>query len=432
MASKVSICKGRYLGGGAEKQAYNAKICDAATATDFTSDLDPAQLCIVEFPRFEWTNPETATEHAESKTQLMNYQRKLTYDPQFKYDMVKLIAEEMEEKKWKKNDVKFDNYTIEPPKKYSAFFDANPKIKLLFFLKNWEDVINYQIDFVNELKIMHELVDLVPRLYQIRIDNDAPFSPNEIDAKFAQIPDKKQIRISYLVEKCDINIEEFLRKNPRKIGDVGQKINECVDTITELFCDFKYKNLCPKYNDANEIVSMRILDVDPKYVITSNAPGFIQNARVFMKFLLFTQVMKSRGLVFPNWFVTREEVDTMIRFFYSFEYMKYEQNPINMLYHYLIRKPLDSNSNSDSDSDSDSDSSPKYHFPGYDKLKTKYTTEESIINLFKPWIRSIPAPIQKEGGKKQDSLGGSKKKRKSKSKKQKGKKRNHTSKRNAK
>lgn len=420
-ASKESICKGGYLSEGAEKQAYNAKICDATTATDFTSDLDPAQLCIVEFPKFEWTNTETATEHVESKTQLMNFKRKLTYDPQFKYDMVKLIAEEMKKKGWEKNGVKFNNYTIEPPKKYSAFFDANPKIKELFFLKNWKDAFNYQIDFVNELKIMHELADLVPRLYQIRIDNDAPFSPDEIDAKFAQIPDKKQVRISYLVEKCDINIEKFLKTNPRKIGDVGQKINECVDTIEEVFCDFKYMNLCPKYNGANEIVSMRIIDVDPKYVISSNSPDFIRNARVFMKFILFSQVMKSTGLVFPNWFVTEKEVDTMIRFFYSFEYMKYEHNPINMLYHYLIRRPLDS------DSDSNSDSSPEYDFPGYDKLKTKYTTEKSIINLFKPWIRIIPAPIQK-----QDSLGGSKKKRKSKSKKQKGKKRNHTLKRNTK
>ena len=421
-----SICKGRYLSEGGEKEAYNAKMCDVTTATDFTSDLDPAQLCIVEFPRFEWTNPETATEHAVGKKQLMNFKRKLTYDPQFKYDMVKLIAEEMKKKRWKKNGVEFENYTIEPPEKYSAFFDANPKIKELFFLKNWEDVNNCQIDFVNELKIMHELVDLVPRLYQIRINNDAPFSPDEIDAKFAQIADQKNIKISYLVEKCDINIEEFLRKNIRQIGDVGQKINECVETIKELFCDFKYMNLCPKYNAANEIVSMRIIDVDPKYIITGNAPVFIQNARVFMKFLLFSHFTKSTGFKFPNWFVTQEEVDTMIRVFYSSEYMKYEFNPINMLYHYLIKIPLDS------DSDSDSDSSPEYDFPSYDKLKTKYTTVESIVALFKPWIRSIPAPIQKEGDGKQDSLGGSKKKRKSKSKKQKGKKRNHTLKSNKK
>ena len=265
-ASKVSICKGRYLSEGAEKQAYHAKICDATTATDFTSDLDPAQLCIVEFPRFEWINPETATEteYVEIKKQIMNVKRKLTHDPQFKYDMVKLIAEEMKKKEWKKTGVEFENYTIEPPKKYSAFFDANPKIKQLFFLKDWENFNNYQIDFVDELKIMHELADLVPRLYQIKIDNDAPFSPDEIDAKFAQIPDQKKIRISYLVEKCDINIEKFLETNPRKIGDIGQKINECVDTITEVFCDFKYVNLCPKYNSANEIVSMRIIDVDPK------------------------------------------------------------------------------------------------------------------------------------------------------------------------
>jgi hypothetical protein len=119
------------------------------------------------------------------------------------------------------------------------------------------------------------------------------------------------------------------------------------------------------------------LDVDPKYAIEKKGnPDFSRHAKVFMKFLMFAHLRK-RGAYFFRWGVSDVEVREMIAFFYDIEYMIYEFNPINMMYHYLIKT-------------SDEE---EIHF---DNLKTKFPTVEEMIAVFEPYIRNaIPFDVPK-------------------------------------
>ena len=133
-----------------------------------------------------------------------------------------------------------------------------------------------------------------------------------------------------------------------KDDDVARKICEfCdkfVDTTESVNCDFKYQNLCPmiveikdkRDRESHEIVSIRMLDVDPNYAIEKKGdPDFSRHAKVFMKFLMFAHLIK-RGARFSKWGVSDVDVREMIAFFYGMDYMIYEFNPINMMYFYLI------------------------------------------------------------------------------------------------
>lgn len=55
-----------------------------------------------------------------------------------------------------------------------------------------------------------------------------------------------------------------------------------------------------------------------------------------MKFLIFAYANKHYTINFTEWFVTQIEVDEMIDFFYSIDYLKFKYNPVNMLYFYLV------------------------------------------------------------------------------------------------
>jgi hypothetical protein len=56
-----------------------------------------------------------------------------------------------------------------------------------------------------------------------------------------------------------------------------------------------------------------------------------------MKFSAFAIVYKVfPQMKFPDWFVTQKQVFDMIVFFHDIKYSKYEYNPINMLYYYLV------------------------------------------------------------------------------------------------
>ena len=227
-------------------------------------------------------------------------------------------------------------------------FNAN-EIELY---KNMYNNRKPQFECIAELKKMMELGEsFAPKLHQIRIDivdeeYGTPFSPDEMDSKFEEIGNNT-VLVSYLVERCDESVIKFVSKNGEQKPEVAAKMIEFIDSYVErqneLNCDIKSENFCPRIIDGR-VVSIRLLDVDPKFCIKGYTPEFKRNAKVFMKYAFIThsvkwgqKIDKQRKIInFGNLGITQDDVNDMIRFFYKPEYMVYEFNPINMLYHYFV------------------------------------------------------------------------------------------------
>jgi hypothetical protein len=408
------ICKDQKLGEGSYKQAFTVNICDAGTEnakSDFSSNIDPSQLCIVEFKEsIQWINVSLKRKDIQ---QFVKFKTKIRTDPDFKYTIYKSLST---------HDDTRQNITgrpdpFVPPKEYERFFEINCKnINNYQILNSWFNSSDTQFDLIDELKLMYKLGSflegtktaelggggsgggssngLAPKLHQIRIDIKngtvtqlgTPFSPDEIDAKFAEIPLNSFVKISYLVERCGESIMQYIRKNPGKKDEIREKLSNfidvCVDETKQCWLDFKPANLCPKYNSSKEIVSIQLLDIDTKFLISDKGlPNFSTHAKVFMKFLCFSLLQKQQRDKMNEWYVSREEVAEMIQFFYRMDFMIYEHNPINMLQHYLI---------------------PETKFLYYDSLKERFATDAEIIAAFQIHIDLIPIPGTK-GGKKRKS-----------------------------
>ena len=373
---------------GKQKKAYAVKEC-----VDFTSDKDTTKMVIVNFTdEIQWisTKDSRTKQRTRHREQILKFKTKMINDPQLKYRIRKLIDKSITENpKWEEKQNTIEVSVEEFPEKPEF-----PEIIYLETLINWFENYNEQFDIINELKKMIEFgkLGLAPIIYQIRINNGAPFSPDEIDAQIALLPDGEPVQFSYMVEKCGgdhryiNNILTFVDRYPLKDDDVARKICEfCdkfVDTTESVNCDFKYQNLCPmiveikdkRDRESHEIVSIRMLDVDPNYAIEKKGdPDFSRHAKVFMKFLMFAHLIK-RGARFSKWGVSDVEVREMIAFFYDIEYMIYEFNPINMMYHYLIEK------------------NPGKEKIGFDNLKTKFPEVGEMIAVFEPYI-SIATPF---------------------------------------
>jgi hypothetical protein len=418
------ICKDALLGSGTYKQAFTVNICDAGTEnakSDFSSNIDPSQLCIVEFKEpIEWINP-----GANFKSTIEN----LINDYNIKH--AKLIIKA-------KISGRVDELPkVVLPKDCESFFKTiYPSLYNINNLIEWFDEYKTQFDSIDELKKMHKLgsflegpplggggggapqtehFSFAPTLFQIRIDHVTtqtnpttkkienrvtnfgnPFFPNEIDAKLEEIRHNTLVQISYLAEKCGEPILEYLQNNYNKKDAIGKKVNDFVDSFIdktkELNSDFKIENVCPKYSvdqqTKQSIQSIQLLDVDPEFSIFNNTdPDFLTHAKVFMKFLFFSYSDKYKTWIkFPNWFVTKKDVESMIKFFYKDHYMKtYKFNPISMLYHYLIANTTE-----------------PYNFLSYDDLKELLKTDAEIVAVFQPSINFIPPPETK-GGKKRKS-----------------------------
>jgi len=368
---------------GNVKKAYEVKEC-----VDFASDKDATQMVIVNFTgEITWINPSKPSnlrQDTPNGKQIIKFKTKMINEPQFKYDIRKLI----------------DRLIANREATKTPIVEEFPEINNLDKLMKWFDENDQQFEYINELKKMNELskLGLAPELYQIRINNEAPFSPDEIDAKIAEIKDGEPVQISYLAEKCGLkyprDIRDFVRSYPQKENEVARKIcefcDEFVDKTKGVNCDFKYQNLCPMIVGA-EIVSIRMLDVDPKYAIENKENrDFSRHAKVFMKFLMFAHLYK-QGEHFFKWGVSPDEVREMIAFFYSMDYMIYEFNPINTMYYYLIKNPGEE----------------KIWF---DNLKTKFPTDAEMIAAFEPYTRiARPFDVPKtvfdvaKGGKKRKS-----------------------------
>jgi hypothetical protein len=313
-------------------------------------------------------------------------------EPQFKYDIRNLIN------------------TYEEATK-TPIVEEFPEIDNLDKLIKWFNENDEQFDYINELKKMNELskLGLAPELYQIRINNEAPFSPDEMDAKIAEIKDGEPVQISYLVEKCGGDIATFINsidnsrtfsysEKTEKTKEFIQKMCEFCDTLVDrtgwLNCDLKYENLCPIIAEG-KIVSIRLLDVDPKYSIEKKGnPDFSRHAKVFMKFFIFTYLLKRKQnyeLSVSKWGVSDVEVREMIAFFYGMDYMIYEFNPINMMYHYLIqRHPLELKTKEKH----------RYEFLEFDDLKKYFTTDEEMIAVFGRFIGAVRGGAKKRKSKK--------------------------------
>jgi hypothetical protein len=205
---------------------------------------------------------------------------------------------------------------------------------------------------------------LSPQLFGISVNTsytnsvEKPFSLpsdiySEIDKIIASIAASNQssnhtiFRISYLIEKCGTTIKDQYKSALKKgeenqfLRDMGNAINafveKFVNTKNKLHGDLKIENLCPDYSKTP--IEVNLLDVDPNYSISNDGdPEFSKHAKVFMKFLVFAHADKYYGILFPEWFVTKQEVDDMIVFFYQKKYLKFVFNPVNMLFYYLYKK----------------------------------------------------------------------------------------------
>lgn len=251
-----------------------------------------------------------------------------------------------------------------------------------------------QYKCMDELMEIHKLGKLyAPELRQIRIDKiniddsiefGIPFPPEQMELKFKM---RGVFKVSYLIEKCDSGISEYLTKNPHETDAIGENIvefiNSFVTTHKKLNCDIKSPNVCLKITYDGKIESTKLLDTDPSYNIDGKTTEFKHNAKVFMKLLFFFYSRRwtenGKFIFFSNWHITRNEVIEMIGFFYTTQYMIYEKNPINMLFHYLIHKNPKNYLNPSGEYH-------EYEFLHYDSLFLYFKTEEDMIKFFMIFI----------------------------------------------
>jgi hypothetical protein len=216
--------------------------------------------------------------------------------------------------------------------------------------------------FLTELEEFYKLsiLNLAPALHQIRIDKvsasgkdvekGVPFTPTELSAKKTEISNSKNyFTVSYLVEMCGEGVDAFLKKYPLKVAQVGEKFNEFAEKMVNKTgtanMDLKPANMCAKYNKTTgEIESISLLDVDPMFSISSETVDFRKHAKIFMNFLFFSFCLRYRKIKFPDWYLTKDDVEKMIRFFFAEEFTKNYHHPNSMLCYYLpqIKCPTES------------------------------------------------------------------------------------------
>jgi hypothetical protein len=307
------------LGSGASKQAFTIQENTPGDPYNYTipDGSDVTKFCIVKYTNtIDWKN------ESEFPKSFQDFKTQIASNPGYNYDVI--YADEI------------------PYGQDATVLKSNKKLYR-----------NHKIQFecTDELRKMRDLGELfAPKLHQIRIDTQSntgiPFPPEKLDSEFEKIP-SGIVTVSYLVERCDDSVIKFVVKNPNKIFEVPEKmiefIDSYVDTFGELNCDIKSENFCPRIIDGR-IVSIRLLDVDPKFCIKGDTPEFKKNAKVFMKYAFMTHSAKwgqkiddERARIhFGNLGLTQNDVDAMVLFFYTKKYMVYEFNPINMLYHYFV------------------------------------------------------------------------------------------------
>ncbi len=370
-SADVEIQMGPVLGiPGKHKAAYT--VDEATTPGDPANFIVPVgtdlrKVCMVEYKDLflieKFIEAQDYTEFTE----------KMHYDIDFKFymDFYRKLTK-------KKEDNDYESYLKENHLEFLEYIETKNDNDLRrdnYYLDKLVGVYSKNEDFFNciaELAKMHEfgIRSLSPKILKIRIvlgtinEEENKFTPEYYGIPFDPSSNiKEQIikliraniesyedetithfQISYLMEKCDEDIVQYYNNiadpeiKQKFLEDMGNAINDFVekfvDQTSELNCDFKLANLCPNYSNGN--ISVNILDIDPRYSIRNldNDPNFNKHAKTFMKFLVFVQ----SDLFFTDWFVTQKEVDDMIVFFHDIKYSKYDYNPINMLYFYIVDK----------------------------------------------------------------------------------------------
>ena len=324
--------------------------------------------------------------------------------------------------------------------KYKDFMSRiNPNA--FVFYKNLLNQHREQYECKNEvMEFIHLGESFAPKLLQIRIDETdrygditnygRPFLPEEMEEKIKELNIPYSI-VSFLIERCDSGLIEYVKAHRDEENSIGIKvvnfINAFVNVHKKLNCDIKPENLCLKIDDAGKIESVRLLDVDPDFNISGKTSEFMRNSKVFMKLLFFGYFKIVKFFNFKKWRVSQEEVVEMIRLFYTDKYMIYAKNPINSLYHYLIKKhPIEILNPSEKI---------PYTFFQHNSLFEYFKTPDEIADSFMKVISLPPVKSKVDSKSKahaEDELEGGKKRRKSKKRNSKKSKRNHTSKRDRK
>lgn len=389
----IEVKKSTQLGNGVFKNAFTIVKDMTNNPHNFTipAGSDVANFCLVEYAvAINWKKESTF------RKLFIEFRNNIKKFPQLKYDIEHKILD--------------------------------PHMKLSFDEKTYEQH-RYQFNCIAELKKMYELAPrFAPKLHQIRIDSSTtlgtPFSPDEMDLHFAEIP-SGPITISYLIERCGDSIIKYVSKNQEERRDeVAQKMIEFVDSYVdrhiELNTDTKPENFCTQIVDG-KIELIRMLDVDPKYsticIDGGNIEEFKRHAKVFMKYAFITYSIRwgekidgtRMQIDFGNLGVTQDDLDAMLTFFYKKKYMIQDFNPINILYHYFIQlHPSEFKLDHLTEYDKMYLVPERYEFLYYDSLMNHFNINK-LIEIFKKYNEQYKITLTQAT----KTKGGSRRKRKS-------------------
>lgn len=364
MSTDVEVVPKDIIGKGTFKRAFSVeKSTDPPNLNNYKipSTSDPANFVIVVYKKkFD------IAEYIKTRDpDFVIFKNMIDSDPELKFYIMHVLSYDQKTPTFISYKNLLTNGTLPPEQDFTDIIKKGEVLKKMF--KQFDDLCDTYIenedlfDCVNELTELFDLGGggnkLSPQLFGISVitlikNIEIPFLlPSdiykEIDKLIASVSKLKRqpafFRISYLIEKCGTTIVDQYKSQSatdRKpfLTDMGHAINAFVEKFVnaknKLHGDLKIENLCPDYSKTP--IEVNLLDVDPNYSISNDGnPEFSKHAKVFMKFLVFAHANTYYGILFPEWFVTQQEVDDMIVFFYQKKYLKFVFNPVNMLYYYL-------------------------------------------------------------------------------------------------
>ena len=136
------ICKKHNIGSGSFKYAFSTQICDGSIAAqnNFTSDVNPDELCIVQFKdaikiiEFNEKSPTVVKQFYKFKMKMLN-------DAHFKYMIIEMLNDHHNKKG-------SGSAQFIPPLQYSEFFKNEcPFVDKYGYLNNFVSKGNKQFEF---------------------------------------------------------------------------------------------------------------------------------------------------------------------------------------------------------------------------------------------------------------------------------------------
>jgi hypothetical protein len=422
MSTDVEVVPTREIGKGTFKMAFSVEKSTSPPKEynyKIPSTSDPANFVIVIYK-----NDFDIAEYIKTRDpDFVIFKNMIDSDPELKFYIMHILSYNQTDTRFISYKTQLTSSALPDEQNFSDIIKKGEDyVGTLQNFSNLRDtyIENEELfDCVNELTELFDLGGggnkLSPQLFGISVntsytgDVEKPFLLpsdiySEIDKIIESIAASNQsskhtiFRISYLIEKCGTTIVDQYKSQSatdRKpfLTDMGHAINAFVEKFVnaknKLHGDLKIENLCPDYSKTP--IEVNLLDVDPNYSISNDGnPEFSKHAKVFMKFLVFAQANTYYGILFPEWFVTQQEVDDMIVFFYQKKYLKFVFNPVNMLFYYLYNNTQFYNYSE----------LLKYYSPQksdrMSSLKLKFKIPQSVINVgISPSVFKFPG-----GGKK--------------------------------